>query len=73
MPTLTVSLPDDLHSIVKGHKEVNWSEVARRALWNEARKLQLLDKLAAQSRLSEKDIEELDHAIKHGLRKHYED
>lgn len=73
MPTLTLSIPEELHTIVKDHKEINWSEIARRAIWAEARKLALLNRLAAKSKLSERDINELDHLIKRGISTKYAD
>ena len=32
MARITLSIPDDLYRIMKRHKEINWSEVARRAI-----------------------------------------
>lgn len=68
---MTLSIPSELHKLVKKHSEIKWSEIARRAMWTEARKLDLMDKLTAKSKLTEKDIEELDHKIKAGLLKKY--
>lgn len=68
---MTLSIPSELHKLVKKHSEIKWSEIARRAMWTEARKLDLMDKLTANSKLTEKDIEELDHKIKAGLLKKY--
>lgn len=64
MPNMTLALPNDLHTFVKEHNEINWSEVARKAMWRQAKKLQLLDQLLSNSQLEEKDIDELDHLIK---------
>ena len=71
MPNMTLSIPDDLHSIVKQHTEIKWSEIARRAMWDQARKLALMDEIAKKSRLTEKDVNELDHKIKAGLFKRF--
>lgn len=71
MPNMTLSIPEELHNIVKQHTEIKWSEVARKAMWLQARKLKLMDKLASKSKLTEKDIEELDHKIKTGLLKRF--
>ena len=43
MPNMTLALSDELHSVVKKHKEIKWSEIARRAMWEQARKLELMD------------------------------
>jgi len=71
MVNITLSIPEELHNIVKRHSEIKWSEVARRAMWLQARKLQLMDKLVSKSKFTEKDIEELDHKIKAGLLKRF--
>ena len=67
MPNMTLSIPDELHNLVKQHTEIKWSEIARRAMWAQANELQVMDKLASKSKLTEKDISELDHKIKAGL------
>lgn len=71
MPNMTLSIPTELHDIVKKHAEIKWSEVARRAMWVQARKLSMMDMLAKKSKLTEEDIEELDHKIKGGLFKRF--
>lgn len=68
---MTLAIPEELHAVVKKHNEINWSEIARRAMWTEAKKLELMDKIALKSKLTEKDIEELDHVIKRSVLKHY--
>lgn len=68
---MTLSIPDELHTIVKKHTEIKWSEIARRAMWVQAQKLKLMDGLASKSKLTEKDIDELDHKIKAGLLKRF--
>ena len=71
MPNITLSIPEDLDNIVKKHSEIKWSEIARRAMWLQANKLKLMDTLAGKSKLTEKDIGELDHKIKAGLLNRY--
>ncbi len=71
MPNITLSIPDELHNIVKKHTEIKWSEIARRAMWTQARKLQLMDQLVSKSAFTEKDVKELDRKIKAGLLKRY--
>ncbi len=72
MPTMTLSIPEDLYRIIKSHREIRWSEIARRAMWEYATKLELLDHILSKSELTEKDVEEIDKIIKKELRKHYE-
>ena len=68
---MTLSVPADLYAIIKKHNQIKWSEIARRAMWDYAKKLELLDKLTANSKLTEEDVIELDKMIKKALSKHY--
>ena len=73
MTNMTLAVPQELHKIMRKHVEIKWSEVARQALWDKARKLELMDKLLSKSKLTEKDTLELGNKInravakKHGL------
>lgn len=73
MTNMTLAIPEDLKKIMERHKEVKWSEVARRALWEHARRLELMDKLLAKSELTDDDAIALGRKIKtavarrHGL------
>ena len=71
MPNITLSISNELHNLVKEHNEIKWSEIARRAISEQAMKLKLMDKLVEKSKFSEKDVEELDHKIKKGLMKKF--
>ena len=71
MPNMTLSLPEDVYRIVKAHNEVRWSEIARRAIEEYARKIALMNAMTHESELSEEDIMALDHKVKAGIRKHY--
>jgi len=73
MPSMTLSIPEDLHSLIKNHNEIKWSEIARRAMWEYARKLELLDKIAEKSELSEQDVIELDREIKKKVHAHHKE
>ena len=46
MPNITLSIPQDLHEIIKRHREIRWSEIARVAIVDQTKKLELMDKLA---------------------------
>jgi len=69
---MTLSLTEDLHELIKRHNEIKWSEIARRAMWEYARKLELLDRLMEKSELTEKDVMEIDKDIKRSLARHYQ-
>lgn len=67
MVNMTLAIPDDIHLIMKKHTEIRWSEVARRAISSEAKKLALMDSLTAKSTLTMKDVEKINEKIKEGL------
>ena len=71
MANITLALPESVHRIVKKHKEIRWSEIARSAISSHAAKLEIMDKIAAKSKLSLKDIEEIDEKVKEGLLRRY--
>ncbi|MBS3081367.1 hypothetical protein J4416_00330 [Candidatus Pacearchaeota archaeon] len=54
---------------MRKHRETKWSEVARQALWERANRLELMDKLLANSKLTEADIKEIGKKIKRGIAK----
>ncbi len=67
MTNLTLAVPEDLHQIMEKHKDIKWTEVARQAMWEKAKKLDLMDKLLARSTLTEQDAEAIGHKIKRGM------
>jgi len=71
MTNMTLAVPEDLHKIMQKHKDIKWSEVARRAIWEKAMKLELMDKFLSKSKLTEKDAEEIGHKIKRGIAKRH--
>jgi len=68
---VTFAVPKELHEIMKRHPEIKWSEIARRAMWEYARKLELLERITKESRLSVEDVLELDKKVKAGLGRKY--
>jgi len=72
MVNVTFAVPEELHEIMRRHPEIKWSEIARKSMWEYARKLELLERITGESRFSEKDVLELDKKVKAGLRKKYE-
>jgi hypothetical protein len=68
---MTLSIPDELHAYIKEHNEIRWSEIARRAMWDYAKKLELLDKLTENSTLTEEDVMEIDEKVKAAIFEHY--
>lgn len=71
MPNITLSLPDEVYQIVKAHREIRWSEIARQSITDYAARLALLDEIAVKSQLTQEDVMELDEKVKTGILKHY--
>ncbi|MFO8077980.1 MAG: hypothetical protein R6U21_05010 [Thermoplasmatota archaeon] len=66
---MTLAIPEELHQIMKKHKEIKWTEVARQALWERANRLELMDNLLSKSKLTEKDALEIGRKIKQQIAK----
>lgn len=71
MTNMTLSLPEELHKIMRKHKQIKWSEIARQAMWNEAKKLEIMNKLLSKSELKEEDLLELSRKINKGIAKRH--
>ena len=82
MPNITLAIPDKIYEIIKKHKEIRWSEIARQAIIKYSTRLDLLDEieysekiklyneLLSQSKLTDKDILEIDEKLKQNILKH---
>lgn len=55
MVSMTLAIPEDLKKEMDRHPELNWSEVARRAIREKIDLLHKMDSLLAKSRLTEAD------------------
>lgn len=64
MVNMTLSIPDELHKKMKKLSEIKWSEVARRAIEQRIDNLEVMNKIASKSRLTEKDVKEISKKIK---------
>jgi hypothetical protein len=71
MPNITLSLPVEVHKMMQEYPEIRWSEVARRAIIEKLEALKQMDELTKGSKLSPKDVDELDHIIKKSLAARY--
>ena len=67
MPTITLSVPEDLKKDMDESKEINWSEVARTAIKTKVAQLKILKTISAKSKLTEKDALELGRKINKSL------
>ena len=72
MATMTLAVPDELKEEMDKMKIINWSAVAREAFEEKIHKLKLLESLTKDSKLTEKDVEELGAKIKEGIAKAHE-
>ena len=72
MPKLTFEIPTDIKDIIKRHEEVDWNKVVNKAIWDYAKKIKLLESITVKSRLTESDVDDLDHEIKAALSKRYQ-
>ncbi len=68
---MTLAIPEELMKRMKLFSEIRWSEVARRALEKKVEDLEVMDRIAAKSKLTQKDVEELDTLIKRGIAKEH--
>jgi hypothetical protein len=71
MTNMTLAVPDQLMAVMKKHKEIKWSAVAREALAEKANELELMDKILAKSKLTEKDARDIGRKIKEGIAKRH--
>jgi len=71
MPTITLSVSEDLKHEMDETKYINWSEVAREAIREKVAQLKILDSIAAKSKLTEKDALEIGKKINKSLHERY--
>ena len=72
MPTMTLSVPADLYTVIKHHEEIKWSVIARNAMWEYARKIQLVDSILEKSELTEEDAAQIGKLIKKSIREQHD-
>lgn len=72
MPNITLSVPENLHELMRKHRQIRWSEIARRAIEFEAKKMELVEQIASKSKLTMDDVMALDSKVKKRMRKHFD-
>ena len=72
MPTLTLAIPKELKSEMDSLPELNWSEIARRAISKEIKEYKLFKSIVSKSKLTEKDALELGRKVNKSLHERYE-
>jgi len=63
MPNLTLAIPEQLHARMKQHSEIRWSEVVRATIEKKINDLEIAERIAQKSKLTQKDIDEIAHKI----------
>jgi len=71
MPTITLSIPEELKQEMDKSNFINWSAVAREAIKERIAQLKIMDAIAAKSKLTEKDAKEIGDKIKKSMWKKY--
>ena len=64
MTNMTLSIPEELSKKMKRFSEIRWSEVARKALEQRINDLEIMEKIASKSKLTEGDVKEISKKIK---------
>ena len=72
MANMTLSVPEELQKKMARHREIRWSNIARQVFEERIKELELMDSILKDSKLSEKDAEEIGHKIKAEIRKRFE-
>ena len=76
MPTLTLTLPEDIKKRLKKLSWINWSNIAREELIRKKKRLetiQEIEKIISKSKFTEKDAEELSEKVKESMYKDLKD
>ncbi len=63
MPNVTLAIPEELHTKMKKHSEIRWSEIVRKTIAEKINDLELLDKLIRKSKFTQEDVEKIAHKI----------
>ena len=74
MPTVTLTVPDNVKSELNRFSWVNWSEVAREALVKEDKLREAYEqfrKIVSKSKLTEEDVQELSDEVNLSLARRY--
>jgi len=71
MANITLSVPDNIHKQMKHFSEVKWSAVARNAIIERLEILQLAERLAQKSKLTEEDVKAFNKKIKSSASKRF--
>jgi hypothetical protein len=71
MVSLTLSVNEELKAKMDAHPEMNWSEVARRAIMEKIEDLEFMKTVRAKSRLNTKDAKAIGSKIDKGMTRRF--
>jgi hypothetical protein len=57
MPNITLAISEELHTKMREHSEIRWSEVVRKSISQKIEDLDVMNKLTAKSKLTQKDVD----------------
>ena len=72
MAKMTVTIPTEVQEILDKYPKIQWERIVRDTLWDYARKVQLMNKIAKKSEMTKDDVEAIDKVIKSDLLKRYQ-
>ena len=64
MTNMTFSIPDEIYKKMKQYPEIKWSQIARNALLKYLEKLELMNQIMTESKLTIEDVESMGDEIK---------
>jgi len=73
MPTITLSVPEDLKKEMDELEFINWSAVAREAIKEKVSELSLFKSIVSKSKLKEKDASKIADRISASMHKKYKE
>jgi predicted transcriptional regulator len=71
MPTLTLAVPEDLKKKMDELPEMNWSEIARKAISEKVQEYTLFKSIVKKSKLTEQDAIRMGREVNKALHERY--
>ncbi|MFH0971195.1 MAG: hypothetical protein V1835_01365 [Candidatus Micrarchaeota archaeon] len=72
MVSLTLSVPPLLRKRMHRHRHIRWSELVRATIEKQLDELEEADAIAAKSKLTQKDVDEISRKIDAEMAAHFE-
>ena len=63
MPNMTLAIPEDLKVRMDHFKEMNWSEVARQAIYSKIELLEKMNQMLSKSKLKAADVDQAAYQV----------